>query len=187
MNSLNDTKLNPTTRLELIVNRLEYLNREILKLTQEKETFEQEQKLLTELQELYQLNGKDTIDLGRRRINTRTKAKSANTTYNIIIGLLETGPATIKALAEVSGIDKKVVATACSQLYRGNRISKIGTGHYAKYEGNQIYKDEEGINNDGKDQEEGGREDGSSQLRGDVYVHGIRLPSDQGSVYERID
>jgi|GEM_PF-5637385 len=138
-----DTRIITGNRLELVSRRIEFLAGEINNLTNERVAYEAEQELLKGLQKHYRNIGDDPIDTERESnfslpsggqvLPASTKRKSpAGANQNIVLSLLDSGPATLKDLAAAAELTHRQVGNTCYLLVKAGLVERLGWGQYRK-------------------------------------------------------
>ena len=127
---MNPTRINLNDRLELVENRIRYLDEEIKKLGSEKQILTQEHELLQSFQKLYSSNKTDTIDSERRYIceNPEPRKSIRDTILNL---LKEIGPCTFAEVVSLSELGSRQVRNALNPLKLRKRVHLTDNGKWA--------------------------------------------------------
>ncbi|MDL2287640.1 hypothetical protein LJB90_03675 [Eubacteriales bacterium OttesenSCG-928-G02] len=122
------TRLNTDLRLELVENRVKYLDKKIEEFNTERQMLSAESEILQSLRRLYAVNKEDPIDSGRKVFNKYEKAKTpepGRTIKGDVYELLKICEAIVKQLMEVSGYSKNQVAFAIHTLKEEEKVVSI--------------------------------------------------------------
>ena len=136
---MNPTRVDPTKRLELISNRIIFLQDEIDELTKELGTLRAEQELLEGLTKLYSTTA-DKIDEERRVFEApkqRTTHVQTDSRHTLILTTIEElfpEVATVKNIALLTELDMKQVYNAVERLKKQKLIATLGNGKYIPYD-----------------------------------------------------
>lgn len=128
------TRVDVGSRLELVTHRIEYLESEMKNLNTELSLLSEEQTLLHKLQGMYASNKTDQIDTQRAvffstsepRVKPALAPMEKRTNRQVLLDLLDTGPATTEELTLASGLTQKQVSNCCQQLVIIGKAERMG-------------------------------------------------------------
>ena len=127
------TRLDVTTRLELLTNRREWLRSELGKLHDEDDRLEAEINILTDLARVYAANPTDAIDAERaafeKAINPakpRTMATKGDVSSLVVMAIEELGEAQTRDIVRATGLEPKQVSNAVFNLKTQGVIAADG-------------------------------------------------------------
>ena len=144
MGMYKETRLDWTVRLELVNNRIAYLEGQRNQIERELTGYMKERDLLNELAEVYKRNKEDPIDAERTALpaitETAPQKKEGSRPGKIsrqVFELLATGPASSRELVNAIGAPVNHIGAACCYLVKTNKIRRIGRGLYERIEEGQ--------------------------------------------------
>lgn len=127
------TRIDTSKRLELLSNRLTFLNEKIEEYEQQRKKLSQEYAKLKDIELFYTQNPDDDIDKEREEIfqSVRNSTPKRGRIVESILSVLEPGKKTsVAAISKQTGLTNNQASNACGWLVKAGKLEKTGRAEF---------------------------------------------------------